>query len=70
MTVVWHVFGVIFDVVVWLVLVVALFVVAGLTADGANCPSCGVALVDSPLDRLGDDDRLDHCRTCGWRRRR
>ena len=63
-------FGVILDVVIWLVLIVALFVVAALTSDGASCPSCGLELVDSPLDGLGDDDRLDHCRHCGWRRRR
>jgi len=34
------------------------------------CPSCGLELVSSPLDRLGEDDRLDWCSHCGWKRRR
>jgi DNA-directed RNA polymerase subunit RPC12/RpoP len=36
----------------------------------AACPSCGLQLVEGPLDRLGQKDRMDHCRHCGWKRRR
>jgi hypothetical protein len=57
-------------VVLW-ILVGAIIVFFWLISDGSSlCPSCGLELVSSPLDRLGEDDRLDWCGRCGWRRRR
>ncbi len=47
--------------------VIVLIAVLYNTAD--LCPACGLRLVESPLDRLGAKDRLDHCRHCGWKRR-
>jgi hypothetical protein len=55
--------------VFWILVVligVVLWIVFGMQT---LCPSCGLELADSPLDRLIDDN-LDHCRRCGWRRRR